>query len=195
MKLSTLTAILTLVVAAGGCGEGGGRRGNETARAQPPADSSRSGGGVRGIPAAELEAAAGDVVAFLRGAGPFERVRLADTVTLYVSPEGGGARAVFDRERLRSSSSWIVRSERQRYAFAPPVGLTKLTTRVGRHFDCLEYPLSSRFPALAPLPHVGVKLEPDSGGNCLQSWNVTLVFDSVARPPRLVAAVYDQWEW
>jgi hypothetical protein len=31
--------------------------------------------------------------------------------------------------------------------------------------------------------------------SCLQVWNVTFVFDPKARPPRLVAAVYDQFEW
>lgn len=112
-----------------------------------------------------------------------------------VSPEGGGARTAFTREQLRHPSDWVVQSGRQRYAFAPPPGLAKLTTRLGRHFNCMEYPLSSRFAELAQLPHVGVKLEPDSIGSCLQSWNVTLVFDPAAGPPRLVAAVYDQWEW
>ena len=189
MKLPTPTAILAIFLATASCGES--RREKVEAADRPP----RTDSSAAGIPAPELEASARDVVAFLRGAAPFESVRLADSVALYVSPEGGGARATFDRERLRSPASWVVRSGQQRYAFVPPAGLTKLTTRVGRHFDCLEYALSSRFPALAPLPHVGVKLEPESGGSCLQSWNVTFVFDSAARPPRLVAAVYDQWEW
>jgi hypothetical protein len=77
----------------------------------------------------------------------------------------------------------------------PPHRLTKLTVKEGRHFNCLEYPLASRFPELAKLPHVGVKLEPDTARSCLQSWNATFVFDASAQSPRLVAAVYDQWEW
>ncbi len=61
--------------------------------------------------------------------------------------------------------------------------------------NCAEYPLSSRFPELARLPHVGTKLEPGDASSCLQTWNLTLVFDPNQRPPTLVAAVYDQWEW
>jgi hypothetical protein len=70
-----------------------------------------------------------------------------------------------------------------------------LTTRVGRHFNCLEYPLSSRYPELARLPHVGARLEPADAGSCLQSWNLTFVYDAGPRPPVLVAVVRDQWEW
>jgi hypothetical protein len=73
--------------------------------------------------------------------------------------------------------------------------LTKLTAKEGRHFKCLEYPLASLFPDLAKLPHVGVKLEPDNAGSCLQTWNATFVFDASTKPARLVGAVYDQWEW
>jgi hypothetical protein len=122
-------------------------------------------------------------------------VRLADSVTLYLSPEGGGTRRAFAREQLRDPSSWRVASGGHAYAFAPPAGVTRLTARAGRHFNCREYPLSSRFPDLARLPHVGVKLEPERTESCLQTWNVTFVFDPAARPARLVAAVYDQWEW
>ncbi|MDQ3949030.1 MAG: hypothetical protein M3282_01660, partial [Gemmatimonadota bacterium] len=72
---------------------------------------------------------------------------------------------------------------------------SRLTTRVGRHLNCAEYPLSSRFPELARLPHVGTKLDPGEGSSCLQTRNVTFVFDPDAKPPTLVAVVYDQWEW
>ena len=188
MKRSSLTTVVTICLIAASC-SGDRREDVEATGAQSAAR------GPRGIPAAKLDAAAKDVIAFLRGATPFERVTLADTVVLYVSPEGGGARTAFTREQLRHPSNWVVQSGRQRYAFAPPPGLAKLTTRLGRHFNCMEYPLSSRFAELAQLPHVGVKLEPDSIGSCLQSWNVTLVFDPAAGSPRLVAAVYDQWEW
>lgn len=142
-----------------------------------------------------LERAAKDIVGFLQGDVNFEKIRLADTVILYLSPEGGGTRAAFAREQLRAPPSWVIHSGRATYSFVPSRRLTKLTAKAGRHFNCLEYPLASRFRELAKLPHVGVKLEPDSLSSCLESWNVTFIFDSIARPPRLVAAVYDQWEW
>ncbi|HEU4562872.1 MAG TPA: hypothetical protein VFS20_33890 [Longimicrobium sp.] len=145
--------------------------------------------------AAEYEAAARELVAFLRGQGGFERVSVADSVMLHVSPEGGGTRAVLTREQLRDPVSWRVASGRQTYSFVPPARATRLTVRAGSHFNCREYPLSSRFPGVARLPHVGVKLEPEGAESCLQTWNVTFVFDPAARPARLVAAVYDQWEW
>jgi hypothetical protein len=116
-------------------------------------------------------------------------------VTLYLSPDGGGTRTAFSREQLRRQSQWALRSGRQTYPFAPPPSLKKMTARADIHFNCLDYPLASRFPDLAKLPHVGVKLERDSAGSCLQTWNATFVFDTSARPARLVAAVYDQWEW
>lgn len=145
--------------------------------------------------AEELERTAKEFVGFLRGDVAFATIRLADTVVLYLSPEGGGTRTVFAREQLRYPLRWVLRTGRQTYTFAPPASFTKLTAKAGRHFNCLEYPLESRFPELARLPHVGVKLEPDSAGSCLQSWNATFVFDATAQPARLVAAVYDQWEW
>jgi hypothetical protein len=145
---------------------------------------------------AELDEAAKQIVAFLRGEVGFDRIRLADTVTLYVSPEGGGTRAVRTRALLRDRSNWKVRGQgKAAYSLVPPNGMSKLTTRVGRHFDCHEYPLASRFLELAQLPHVGTKLEPADASSCLQTWNLTLVFDPNERPPTLVAAVYDQWEW
>ena len=93
----------------------------------------------------ELVDAARAAVAFLRGEGDFEQIRLADTVTLYLSPEGGGTRSEVAREMLRYPSNWKVRSQGMVYSFAPPGGRAELTTRVGRHLNCLEYPLSSRF--------------------------------------------------
>lgn len=147
--------------------------------------------------ARELTEATEGILAFLRGEADFGRIRVADTVTLYLSPEGGGLRASVPRERLRDPRSWELRSGdgRSAYAFAPPPGWTRLTTRVGRHFNCLEYPLASRYPELARLPHVGTRLEPAEAGSCLQSWNLTLVYDARLRPPVLVAVVRDQWEW
>ena len=145
-----------------------------------------------------LERAAKEIVGFLRGEISFENIesRLADTVVLHLSPEGGGTAAAFIRGQLREPSSWVLRAGSRTYSFVPPQRLSKLTAKAGSHFNCLEYPLASRFRELAALPHVGVKLEPDSSTSCLETWNATFIFnDSGAKPPRLVAAVYDQWEW
>jgi hypothetical protein len=141
-----------------------------------------------------LDSAAKEVVAFLQGKRPFDGITLADTVVLYLSPEGGGTRAALARESLRTPAAWTVQSNRQKYSFVPPPW-TKMTTRPGRHFNCMEYSLASRFVNLAVQPHVGVKLEPDRPASCLESWNATFVFDTAAGRPRLIAAVYDQWEW
>jgi hypothetical protein len=144
---------------------------------------------------AELEEAATQIIRFLRGEVGFERIRLADTVTLYVSPEGGGTRTALTRQQLRDRSNWKVPVLGIEPSLVPPQGLTRLTTRVGRHFNCREYPLSSRFAELARLPHVGTRLDRGQESSCLQAWNLTFVFDPDERPPTLVAAVYDQWEW
>jgi hypothetical protein len=126
----------------------------------------------------------------------FERIRLADTVTLYLSPEGGGGRTEVSRDHLDLPTHWSVVTDRgEFYSLVPPPGMSRLSTRVGSHFNCLEYPLASRLPDLAELPHVGTRLEAESTTSCLQTWNLTLVFDPDERPPRLAAAVYDQWEW
>lgn len=144
----------------------------------------------------ELTRAAEDIVGFLRGVVPFERIRVADTVVLYLAPEGGGSPARVARDRLEEPASWAVAGlGGHSYPFVPPLDLTRLTTRVGTHFNCLEYPLETRVPQLADMPHVGTRLAPEEGGGCLQTWNLTLVFDPAESPPRLVAAVYDQWEW
>jgi len=141
-----------------------------------------------------LEAAAKEIVAFLHGKRPFDGISLADTVVLYLSPEGGGTRSVFTRASLRTPANWVLLSGRQRYSFVP-LPWTRMTTRPGRHFNCHEYALASLFPELAAFPHVGVKLEPARPRSCLESWNATFVFDTTGGPPKLIAAVYDQWEW
>jgi hypothetical protein len=143
---------------------------------------------------ATLDSAARRVVDFLSGNAPFDQIELSDTVTLSVSPEGGGGRATFSREQLRQSSAWRVRSGGRIFSLSPPSGMTKLTTKVGRHFNCNEQSLATKFPRLAQLPHVGTMLEPPNRTSCLQTWNMTFVFDTSSRP-RIVAAVYDQWEW
>jgi hypothetical protein len=142
-----------------------------------------------------LESAAKEIVAFLQGKRRFETIHLADTVVLYLSPEGGGTRAAFTRDALRTPSNWMLQSGRQSHSFVPPRSVTRMTAKAGRHLKCLEYPLESLFSHLGGLPHAGVKLEPETAGSCLQTWNATFVFDTAAQPPRLVAAVYDQWEW
>jgi len=144
----------------------------------------------------ELVDAATAVIRFLRGEVEFEQIRLDDTLTLYLGREEGGTRSDVARERLRDRSNWAVRSENLRhlYAFVPPARSAELTTLVGRHLNCHDYPLSATFPELARFPHVGTTLMYGTA-SCLQSWNLTLVFDPDAKPPMLVAAVYDQVEW
>jgi hypothetical protein len=148
----------------------------------------------------ELDDAARAIVAFLRGEAAFDSIRLADTVTFYMSPEGGGTPRTLAREQLSERSSWTIRGQSPRpgrlgikYSLAPSKDSAELTTRVGRHFKCREYPLASISEDLARLPHVGVKLA--YGTSCMETQNLTLVFDPVKKPPTLVAAIYDQWEW
>ena len=162
----------------------------------PPAaaDAPRRHEPPRSISAATLDSSARRVVEFLRGKALFEQIDLSDTVTLSVSPEGGGGRASFARDELRNPSAWRVRSGDHTFSFVPPAGLTKLTTRLGRHFNCKEEALASKFPRFAQLPHVGTILEPENATSCLETWNVTFVFDRGIRP-RVIAALYDQWEW
>jgi hypothetical protein len=143
---------------------------------------------------APLDSAARQVVAFLRGEAPFSSIELADTVALYLGKEGGGTRKAMARAQLRRPSSWSIQSRAGTFSFAPPHTHTRLSTKPGAHFICTERQLASSFPQLASLPHVGTMLEPEKRDSCLQTWNVTFVFDDRDRP-RLVAAVYDQWEW
>ena len=187
-----LAGVVALMAAAVACG--GGTRGHGDTAAVGATATADSAQAVR-IPAAELEESASALVAFLRGESPFERVLLADSVTLVVSPEGGSARATFRREALREPARWAVQSGGQLRSFAPPPGLGDLVTRVGHHLNCTEQSLASRAPDLAGLPHVGTMLRHSPDASCLQTWNVTFVFDSIARPPRLVAVIYDQWEF
>ena len=144
--------------------------------------------------AIKLDSAARRIVEFLRGNARLAEIDLSDSVLLAVSPEGGGGRATFSRAQLRRASAWRVKSRDRVFALAPPSGMTRLTTSVGHHYDCTEQRLAAKFPQLARLPHVGTMLEPASRSSCLQTWNMTFVFDTIG-PPRLVAALYDQWEW
>lgn len=179
-SISRIFALAFLLVACGGQGSG-----------VPPASPRSSPDGAQNATA--MDAAARSIVASLRGGAPLADSLLADTVTLYVAPEGGGAISSYTREQLSSSASWQVVVGNRRVPLTPPPTSTKLTSKPGVHFNCHETTLHSRYPGLASLPHVGTKLEPDSAATCLQSWNLTLVFDSTGS--RIVAAVYDQWEW
>jgi len=143
---------------------------------------------------ARLDSAARRIVEFLRGKDRFEQIELADSVTLYVDPEGGGGRATFGKEQLRNPLEWRVRSGGRVISLAPPAAMTRLTTKVGRQVNCREQPLERNFPRLAQLPHVGTMLEPERARSCLQTWNMTFVFDT-SEGPRLIAAIYGQWEW
>jgi hypothetical protein len=148
----------------------------------------------------ELVEAARTVIAFLRGEVGFDRIRVADTVTLYLAPEAGGTRRALSRAELRNRSNWSVRMRSlpnapgHSYSFVPHKAKAELETRVGRHLKCREYPLSSIYPELARFPHVGTKLV-YSTESCLNTENLTLIFDPNEKPPTLIAAVYDQWEW
>lgn len=59
---------------------------------------------------AELTDAAQRILGFLEGRLDFDSTLFADTVVLYVSPEGGGGRSALAREQLRERSSWRVES-------------------------------------------------------------------------------------
>jgi hypothetical protein len=183
--------ILVLALATWSCA-GGSDTDSETEAARPPTPE----------PAwthhpDDLTRAAVNIIGFLRDSIAFREISVADTVTLYLTPEGGGDRVSIPREQLSDRTNWRIASAdgRTTYSLVPPPGNTELTTRVGRHLNCLEYPLSSRHVDLPDLPHVGTMLTPPGQRSCLQSWNVTLVFDTEEGPPRLRAAVYDQWEW
>jgi hypothetical protein len=139
--------------------------------------------------------AARALAAFLDGQSPIDTLLLADSVTLYVAPEGGGQKATLPRSALLDKKAWSVRSARDPISFVPDTGLTKVTTVVGRHFRCFPVDFSTKAPQLATLPYVGIKMEPVPASSCLNAWNLTVVFDSASRRPRVVAAFYDQWEW
>jgi hypothetical protein len=143
---------------------------------------------------AALDSAARRVVEFLQGRLSFEQIALSDTVTFHVSPEGGKGLTRFTREQLRSPSAWVVRSMGHNYPLAPATGMTKLKTKVGRHLNCGEQALAAKFPQLGRFPHVGTTLQPENLRSCLQTWNMTFVFDTTAHP-RVIAVAYDQWEW
>ncbi len=141
-------------------------------------------------------AAAETVIDFLRGEAGFDALNLSDTVTFHLPREGGGGTVKVPSGDLRDRAGWRIRSDGgPTYVLVPPAGSSRLETRYGRHLRCFEYALEYEFPALARLPHVGTRLDPPDAASCLQSWNLTLVFQADTLPPRLAAVVYDQWEW
>jgi hypothetical protein len=145
--------------------------------------------------------AATDVLAFLRGEREFADIPAADTVVLYMAPEGGDARVHLPRARLADRQNWVLPGNGHSYALVPPARADSLALFPGAHARCWPQPLADRFPELATLPHVGAVLQPRAFDSCLQAWNLTFVFAADASPaehtraPRLVGVVYDQWEW
>jgi hypothetical protein len=143
-----------------------------------------------------IETAASNVARFLTGHTRFSDIDLADSVDLYIAPEGGGGHARLAREHLSDPKAWKVASAPAPERSFVPNGLrTRVITEVGKYMNCQPSPIGTRFPQLAKLPHVGVRLEPPRVKSCLQTWNATFFFDTTAGRPRLVAAVYDQFEW
>ena len=131
------------------------------------------------------------LLAFLRGDEPLREDALADSVTLHIAPEGGGGMRKLAGRELRSPAAWRVGS----HSLVPPAGLDDIRVTPGLHSNCQPVALATRYPELAHFPHVGVRLARDEAASCLQTWNVTFVFNEDAVAPRLTAAVYDQWEW
>jgi hypothetical protein len=208
MRASTLSAlVVAAALAVTSCDRDNPRASEDTqapadtASARPPAPAGTPDTIPLGIHRpGELDDAARAIVAFLGGEVGFDSIHLADTVTFYMSPEGGGTPRTVVREQLRERSNWTIRGPSPRpgrlgirYSLAAYRDSAELTTRVGRHLNCREYPLASINEDLARLPHVGVKLA--YGTSCMETRNFTLVFDPLKKPPTLVAAVYDQWEW
>jgi hypothetical protein len=141
----------------------------------------------------QQDQAARKIVRFLQGDESFESIVMAETVTLHL---GGFAEKSVPSLDLADLANWNVSdSAGDPHSLVPPKGLPLITTRIGRHLNCMEYKLSSRVAELAELPHVGTMLSPLLMSSCLESWNMTMVFDPKKEPPTLVAVVYDQWEW
>lgn len=140
---------------------------------------------------AYLEDSVEHLLEFLRGEVALQGERVADSVTLHVAPEGGGLTSRVAASDLEDPAAWRVGP----YSFAPPEGYGHRTMTPGLHQNCYPVGLETRYPELARLPHVGVRLAPDEDAACLQTWNVTFVFNEDAEDPRLIGVVYDQWEW
>ena len=147
-------------------------------------------------PDEQLRVATRNIIGFLSGQAPFDSIDVADSVTLYMNPEGTVIQRALTREQLRDTANWSLRWGRGDYPIAPPRPPSEVQMRVGRHFSCLaESDLATVMPQLAAQPHVGVRVVPQGGDSCIQVWNSTFVFDTSTARPRLVAVVYDQFEW
>jgi hypothetical protein len=131
------------------------------------------------------------LIAFLRGEGELDPLLLADSVLLQVAPEGGGHRRMVPREALLNRAEWYAGPS----SFLPPPELEYLTAEPGTHFNCVPVDLASRDTALSRMPHVGARLTSAPEADCLRSWNASFVFDADSATPRLLAVLYDQWEW
>ena len=146
-------------------------------------------------PAQGLEDDATSIARFLSGHARFDAFQVADSVDLLVAPDGGGGRARLSRDQLRDPVAWKVESGGRTRSFVPRGLSTRLVTSPGQYMNCQPSELRTRFPNLAAYPHVGVRLEPPRVRSCLETWNATFVFDTTGGRRRLIAAVYDQWEW
>jgi hypothetical protein len=193
MKLphSHLVAILLLTLACSACGRQ--LHSDQPARRAPPVQQTE---GER-ADSRELEGAAERIIRFLQRSAELDTLLVADTVSLFLAMEGGGASVRRSRQELPDRGSWRIPTGNLSvfHILLPPAANSELTTRVGTHFNCLESSLVDRRPEVAHLPHVGTRLMPPAPGSCLQAWNLTLVFEDRPGPPVLSAVVYDQWEW
>jgi hypothetical protein len=144
--------------------------------------------------AATIRNAAETIASFLYGDAEPDAISLADSVDLFIAPEGGGGHARRSRTELLVRDNWHVRSGNSVYSFVPGGKYAKMTSFVGEHVNCVPAELRAKLPELSARPHVGVLLS-NPGQACLASWNATFVFDTSRAKPALIAALYDQWEW
>ena len=140
--------------------------------------------------------AAKRVLAFLRGEGTLDGVALADQVRLVAPISPWSARKISGDSR-HQRGEWYVVWRGNRYALTPPARRAELKTREGYHLLC-DMPRSLASIGMwryTTSPHVGTTLVFQPRESCLQTWNLTFVFDAVKEEPTLIAVVYDQWEW
>lgn len=146
------------------------------------------------VAADPLRSSAERIARFLSGGIDSTALPLADSVDLYIAPEGGGGQVRRSRAELLRRDNWYVRSGGVTHSFVPDARFEKMESFVGKHVNCRPADLRTRSPELAARPHVGVLLSHPNGG-CMATWNATFVFDTSGPTPLLIAALYDQWEW
>lgn len=166
----------------------------------PPSSHPSAGTGDPGasrVDASGLIHTAEHIVDFLSGRGTLDPSALADSVRLMVPPEAGGSAISVGREALRHRQAWRIPSVfgSDDISILPPPAATERTVREGAHLRCMDSDLARAVPEYAGAPHVGVMLRPPDAISCLQAWILTLVFERTDDGPRVIAAVYDQWEW